>query len=44
MNSKLSFYDESFFRVDFEIEDGRFSSPKWEKLKREQVDELIEQN
>jgi len=42
MNSKLSFYDETFFRVDFELTDGNFTSPKWEKINRQQVDELID--
>lgn len=41
MNSKLSFYDESFFRVRFEQIGGKLSSPKWEKLTREQVDQVI---
>ncbi len=41
MNSKLSFYDETFFRVDFTINGGAFENPKWEKIGREQLDELI---
>lgn len=41
MNSKLSFYDESFFRVDFDVTDGNFTMPKWNKLTRQHVDELI---
>ncbi len=42
MNSKLSFYGETFFRVDFDLNEGKFASPKWEKLTRQQVDELID--
>lgn len=42
MNSKLSFYNETFFRVDFEIHGGEFSLPKWEKMTREQMDLLID--
>jgi hypothetical protein len=33
MNSKLSFYDEEFYLVSFDIEaDGAFSNPKWMPL------------
>lgn len=41
MNSKLSFYGETFFRVSFENTDGKLSLPKWEKYTKEQLDELI---
>jgi len=41
MNSKLSFYDETFFRVEFDIDGDVFSAPKWEKLEKEKVDKLI---
>lgn len=41
MNSKLSFYDETFFRVEFEIDGDVFSAPKWEALEKENVNELI---
>lgn len=41
MNSKLSFYDETFFRVEFDIDEDVFSAPKWEKLEKEKVNELI---
>lgn len=41
MNSKLSFYDETFFRVEFDVEGDVFSAPKWEKLTKEKVNELI---
>jgi len=43
MQSKLSFYSESFYLVNFEIENGKFSSPQWEKYTKEQVDHLIAQ-
>jgi len=32
MNSKLSFYDEVYYKVDFEITDGRLENPKWERV------------
>lgn len=41
MHSKLSFYSETFFRVDFDIKEGKFLSPKWDKMNRQEVDELI---
>lgn len=41
MNSKLSFYNETFFRVEFDREGDVFSAPKWEELTRKQTDELI---
>lgn len=41
MNSKLSFYDETFFKVDFILENSEFTNPNWEKIDREQVDKLI---
>lgn len=43
MQSKLSFYSESFYLVNFEIENGKFSSPQWEKFTKEQVDQLMAQ-
>lgn len=44
MGSRLSFYDESFFKIDFELTDGIFSSPKWNKITQQQVEELIDSN
>lgn len=32
MNSKLSFYKQQFFRVTFDIVEGRYSNPRWEKI------------
>jgi len=32
MNSKLSFYDEEFYKVDFTIVNDKFTIPKWNKL------------
>ncbi len=40
MNSKLSFYDEEYFRVFFENNNGKFSNPSWEKLTKEEFIKL----
>lgn len=32
MNSKLSFYREEFYKVKFEIIEGRFENPSWKLL------------
>jgi hypothetical protein len=32
MNSKLSFYNEEFYRVNFEIIDGKLVNPSWQIL------------
>jgi hypothetical protein len=32
MNSKLSFYDEEFYKVNFQISDGKFVNPSWQVL------------
>lgn len=40
-NSKLSFYDESFFIVDYEWDGQKFQNPKWTETTREKVHELI---
>ena len=32
MNSKLSFYNEEFYKVNFEIIDGKFVNPSWQML------------
>ena len=37
MNSKLSFYDEVYYKVDFELRDGKFEAPKWSKLSIEEL-------
>jgi hypothetical protein len=38
MNSKLSFYDEVYFKVDFEVVEDKLENPKWEKLSEEELD------
>jgi len=37
MNSKLSFYDEVYFKVSFELTDGKFENPQWTKLIHEEL-------
>jgi hypothetical protein len=32
MNSKLSFYNEEFYKVNFEIIDGKLVNPSWQML------------
>ena len=32
MNSKLSFYNEEFYKVNFEMIDGKFVNPSWHML------------
>jgi hypothetical protein len=32
MNSKLSFYNEEFYKVNFELVDGKFVNPSWKML------------
>ena len=32
MNSKLSFYNEEFYKVNFKLIDGKFVNPSWQML------------
>jgi len=32
MNSKLSFYNEEFYMVNFELQGGKFINPSWQML------------
>ena len=45
MNSKLSFYDEEYYRVDFDIDDTTggvtLASPRWTKLDAQQIKEYV---
>lgn len=41
--TKLSFNQESFFKVNFEITEEKFDNPKWKELSKEEVDELIKE-
>ena len=36
MKSKLSFYDEEYFRVTFDVENNEFMNPRWSKLNKEE--------
>jgi hypothetical protein len=37
MNSKLSFYNEEFYKVDFELADGKFVNPSWKMLTMDEI-------
>lgn len=39
--TKLSFNQESFYQVEFDIIDDKFDNPKWKQLTKDQVDKLI---
>jgi len=41
MNSKLSFYDEEYYRVIFDVKEGVFINPQWTKLLKEEFVQLI---
>ncbi|MCX6281307.1 MAG: hypothetical protein NTU51_05040 [Bacteroidetes bacterium] len=43
LGSKLTFYGESFDRVEFDWNDERFSNPVWTRLTKEQVDSMMEE-
>ncbi len=43
MNSKLSFYDEEFFRVHFDIQEDKLINPAWAKLSAEETIRFIKQ-
>ena len=39
--TKLSFNQESFYKVNFEILNDKFDNPQWEQMSKEEVDNLI---
>ena len=41
MKSRLSFYEETFFKVNYEWDGEKFVNPQWETLARKQVEEMI---
>jgi len=41
MRSKLSFYEETFDKVDFDWDNGKFLNPRWTRLTKEKVDQLM---
>ncbi|MDR0363414.1 MAG: hypothetical protein LBH92_00080 [Bacteroidales bacterium] len=44
MNSKLSFYDEEFYLVKFDIENENFVKPKWELLSSAKIRDFLNNN
>ncbi|MBN1199338.1 MAG: hypothetical protein JXA23_08300 [Bacteroidales bacterium] len=43
LKSKLTFYGETFDRVDFDWDGEKFVNPRWTRLTREEVDRLMEE-
>lgn len=41
MKSKMDFWNECFYRVHFNWDDGQFKDQRWETLSKEQLNELI---
>jgi hypothetical protein len=42
MSSKLSFYNEEYYKVGFDIVDGKFVNPSWSKLSPDDVKKYFE--
>jgi hypothetical protein len=41
MNSKLSFYDEEYYRVEFENNNGALSNPNWQLLSKDEFIKIV---
>ena len=41
VKSSLEFYAEAFYIVKFDVVDGEFQNPDWEKIDREKVTEML---
>lgn len=41
MNSKLSFYDEEYYLVNFDIQGNTLSNPKWSKMTKHEFVQLL---
>ncbi|MCK5028748.1 MAG: hypothetical protein KAR57_03885 [Bacteroidales bacterium] len=39
--TKLSFNQESFYIVEFDIDNDKFENPKWKEISKEEVNKLI---
>jgi hypothetical protein len=44
MNSKLSFYNEEFYKVNFEIIDGKLVNPSWQMLTMDEKKMYLKDN
>ncbi|NQV01632.1 MAG: hypothetical protein HQ542_03230 [Bacteroidia bacterium] len=42
LRSKLTFYEETFDKVDFDWDGGKFVNPGWTRLSKKEVDKLME--
>ena len=41
LKSKLTFYEETFDKVDFDWENDTFTNPRWTRISKEDVDEMM---
>lgn len=41
MHSKLNFYDENYYKVDFIVDDSGFKNPKWSKLEDGEIEKYV---
>lgn len=42
MNSRLSFYNENYYLVEFDIREGKLSNPRFKKLSEEELKSYIQ--
>jgi hypothetical protein len=42
MNSRLTFYSENYYLVEFDIEESKLSNPKYKKLSEEELKHFIQ--
>lgn len=43
LGSKLTFYEETFDKVNFDWDGGKFVNPLWTRLNKEEVDRMMEE-
>ncbi len=41
--SKLAFYNETFYKVDFEWDGDKFINPNWKKISKDTVENLLKE-
>ncbi len=42
VKSSLEFYAEAFYRVSFDVQDGKLSNPDWHKMTREEIKAMVD--
>ncbi len=42
LKSKLSFNNETFYRVEFDWSDDKFCNPKWQSVSKKEINDFIE--